>query len=165
MRFSDPVIGAASIAFGAVVAFGASQLPPARHLDFGPGFLPSIVAIGLIACGLLLILRDVVENGIPKFFIERPTWIVGEARRRMLLLAAGIAVYPLLLPQIGFFLTTVLSLILLLRAGKVGWRFTLFMSVAAALGCQVLFAMALRVPLPGPSIEFLINLLPNFLAR
>ena len=165
MRFSDPVIGTASIAFGTVVAYGASQLPPARHLDFGPGFLPSVVAVGLIGCGALLILRDLVENGVPKFKAERPDWFSGEARRRMILLAAGIVIYPLLLPQIGFFLTTILALIVLLRAGQVGFLFSVAMSVAVALVCQILLVTILRVPLPGPSIGLLIEILPNFLAR
>ena len=29
------------------------SLPPVRHIDFGPGFLPSIVASGMMLCGLL----------------------------------------------------------------------------------------------------------------
>lgn len=165
MKMSDPLIGASLISLGSIIALTASQLPPARHLDYGPGFLPTLVAVGLIICGSLLIFRDVFENGIPKFRIERPSWLSGKARTSMLLLAIGIAIYPVFMPYIGFFFTTILSLVAIFRAGNVAWPFTLATSIFAALCCQVLFVLVLRVPLPGPSIEWLANSLPIFLIR
>ena len=62
MKFNDAIIGLVVALFGAVVISQAWYFPKAQHIPYGPGFLPTILGIGLILCGALLVIGGIAQR-------------------------------------------------------------------------------------------------------
>lgn len=111
----------------------------------GPGFLPFGLALALGAVALGLLLQPVRAAPRPPT-AERVRW--GKA---VLALVASVA-YAFALAPIGFVLTTVLFLLLLLKVieGR-GWWSSLAIALATTIASHVVFKTGLAVRLPaGP---------------
>ncbi len=59
MKFDDAINGLVAIVFGGVLIIQARNFPEVRHIEYGPGLLPTLVGIGLIAAGTVLLVRRV----------------------------------------------------------------------------------------------------------
>jgi putative tricarboxylic transport membrane protein len=128
-------------ACGALAAVQAWRAIPVGSLgEPGPGLLPFLLALALVALGAAAALEG-----------RRPA--PGPVdRRRALLVAALLVAYPAALPFLGFALTTTLALFLLGRAlgSRAPGRLAIF-AVASTAAAVVLFQRLLLVPLPrGP---------------
>lgn len=146
---SDFVLGTLVLILGCAIFASASELAPARHIKFGPGFLPSIIAVGLVLCGSTLMIRDVVTNGRPKFSISLPDWDHTPGwTKKALLLGAALVIYPIILPIAGFLIATPIFLSLLLRAGAITWPRAIVLSTITTALAQLVFVDVLGVPMP-----------------
>ena len=116
---------------------------------FGPAWFPGAIAAGLLACGVLLILR---AGGEPWFAV--PAWtkrarpIAGVAS-----VIGGLLFYVLAADWLGFHLTGVALLALWCRVLGAGWRMSLAVSVIATLVIHLSFYKLLRIPLPWGVLE------------
>lgn len=66
MLLSDRITGGAIAALGAAAAYSGSRLPPVPGQQVGPSAFPTVVGIGLVACGVLVALgigRSFEEGG------------------------------------------------------------------------------------------------------
>lgn len=106
-------IGASALLLGALMAAGATQIPStAGYAGVGPNFLPWLVAVVLMACGVGLVLharsggwRDMEEpSGAPRGDWTALTWV-----------AAGVLANAALITTIGFILSCTLCFMLAVR--------------------------------------------------
>jgi putative tricarboxylic transport membrane protein len=151
------LIGAGALLVGAVLAFGATDIPSAAgYAGVGPNFLPWVVAIVLLVCGALLLWharsggwRDMEEpSGAPRGDWVALAWV-----------SAGVLANALLVTRIGFVLSCTLCFVLAVRGlrgseGRPpgGWRRTVLDAVTGlAIAAPVfwMFTKLLAINLPG----------------
>ena len=133
----------------AIAEIAYTQTFPRLHgQDYGPDLFPIIIGVGLIVCGIILILKGVAQRATV------PMMVVGDwaqDRRNIwnvLLLLGSIAFYILFSGWLGFILTSLVILIaLLVRLGS-SWATSVMVAVATTLVIHTLFAKVLLVPLP-----------------
>ena len=116
---------------------------------FGPAWFPGVIAIGLLVCGVLLMLQSKGRS-----WIAVPEWtrsarpVVG-----IVSVLGGLAFYVLAADWLGFHLTALLLLALWLRVLGASWRVTLVVAVVATLVIHLSFYKLLRIPLPWGILE------------
>lgn len=153
MKINDALSGAALVALGAVVLWHIQGFPPMPGQKYGPAWFPGLVAIGLIACGALLVVAR-LRAATPEPLFTRPPWT---RRSRPVAsvasLIAGLLAYVLLADTLGFHLTAAALLLLWMRLLGAGWRLALPVAFVATLSIQLAFYKLLKVPLPWGVFE------------
>lgn len=148
-------------AAGAVVlAIGIALLVAASRFSFltqgipGPGFLPLLISVGIVASGVVLIAsafkRDQAPERKPILWPPFAGWL------RVGGMLAAMAASFLLLETLGFLLVTVIFMAALVYGlGERSWRILATVPLLSAIALYVVFAVWLRVPLPKGIITFL----------
>ena len=155
MRINDAVIGALLIAFAAVMIHHTGTFPSFPGQKYGPALFPTLIGLGFIGTGAVLIWRGVRERaGTP--WIEFAPW-TREAHRfgGFVLVLAAIVAYILVSDAIGFLLISfVILTVLMTWLGEASWR-----AAAIALVMTLLidwfFGDLMRVPLPRGLLNLL----------
>jgi uncharacterized membrane protein SirB2 len=144
---ADHVAGAAFVLFGAAVIALSGDLPTGQLSMPGSGFLPKIVAVLTIICGLALIAR--AGESVP--YSDIP-WSDGKhALMVTAITAAAIALYE----HLGFIVTMGLTMIaLLIVVERRNPLRAAAYSLAIVLFTYVSFAYGLKTPLPEFSFSF-----------
>lgn len=148
MRFNDAIFGIVLIAFALAVIAYAQTFPSLHGQDYGPDLFPVIIGVGLIVCGVILIIKGLAQRS------TMPLAAVGEwAQNRgnvlnVVLLLGSIVFYILISGWLGFILTSLVVLTtLLVRLGS-SWSTSLIVAVTTTFVIHTLFAKVLLVPLP-----------------
>ena len=149
MKVNDALSGAGLAALGGVVLWHIQGFPAMPGQKFGPAWFPGAVALGLLVCGVLLVLR--AERGA---WIALPAW----ARRSRPLagvaaVIGGLLAYVFVADKLGFHLTGFALLALWCRVLGAGWRLSLAVSAIATLAIHLSFYKLLRIPLPWGVLE------------
>jgi hypothetical protein len=136
----DIVAGLAVAAVGLIFLLAAQRLRTGTMMNMGPGYFPKAVAIGTIAIGALIVLEG-VRNAIP---LHRP------ALRPMLAILAGVALFAILLPQVGLIPAMAGGVIACAAGDRTSrpWQ-VLALAAGAAVGAWLLFRVGLGLQLPG----------------
>jgi putative tricarboxylic transport membrane protein len=113
----------------------------------GPGFLPFVTGLILVALSLMLLASRFLKRGDTVGPVGDPM-PGGQALRRILTVLGALFLYVLILEPLGFLVTTFLFMVVLLRLEPRKWMFILLLSGGATVFFFVLFKMLLRVPLP-----------------
>ncbi len=122
MKFNDAIVGLVVALFGALVISQAWYFPKAQHIPYGPGFLPTLLGIGLIICGSVLTIGRLVARD------RQPLLALGEWSRSprhvvgFLLVLASLGFYVLFADDIGHFVCSVLILLVLIGHLSGRWR-------------------------------------------
>ena len=107
------LVGAGALLVGAVLAFGALSIPSqAGYAGVGPNFLPWLVAVVLLVCGVMLIVqaqRGGFRDMEPPSGGEHGDW------RALAWVAAGVLANAALITVIGFILSCTLCFMLAVR--------------------------------------------------
>ena len=119
----------------------------------GPGFLPFVTGIILVALSLILLISRFLDRGGRAGPKEEPM-PGGLALSRILKVLGALCLYVLILEPLGFILTTFLFMIVLLRLEPRKWMFILLVSIGATAFFFVLFKVLLRVPLPSGLLAY-----------
>ncbi len=146
MRLNDALLGAILLGFAGWVWWLTSFFPAFPGQDYGPNLFPRILAVGIGACALVLVLRG-LRNRAPLLVVEG--WVVQPARLiSFLLIPLGALAYILLSDPLGFIPTAFLLLVGLFLWFKA--RPVVALPVAAGMTLLVhwFFAGLMRVPLP-----------------
>ncbi|MGH7334154.1 MAG: tripartite tricarboxylate transporter TctB family protein [Candidatus Rokuibacteriota bacterium] len=144
MRSSDLVPGCVGLALALGVGWGALRMPMGTLVDPGAGFLPFWVSIVLALMSVSLIARALRRRSRPP---DAPSEDLDH--RRMIGVLGGLALYGLLLEQVGFLAVTFLLLTGLARLLEApGWRAAVVFGALATGGSFALFGLWLGVPLP-----------------
>lgn len=148
-----------AVAGAVVLAIGITFLVAASRFSFllqgipGPGFLPLLISLGIVASGLALIVsafRHDRQQANPIPWPPLSGWL------RVGGMLAAMVVSFLLLETLGFVLVTILFMAALVYGlGERSWPILTTVPVLSAVGLYMVFAVWLRVPLPKGIITFL----------
>ena len=147
VKILDFVTGLTLLVLAALAFSGTHELPMWEDVSPGPRFMPTVVAMVATAVGLALLVHAWFKlNASPA------EWPDAAAARRVLLTAAAIGGFLLIIPALGFVPSAAILVLFILL---VALRRNLIPSLAAAaitVGLiQGVFVSWLRVPLPkGP---------------
>jgi putative tricarboxylic transport membrane protein len=131
---------AALIGLGAAALYEASSLAFGTVRQPGSGFFPTLVSLALIVFGAMA-LADAPEP--PARAASAGTL----APARVWALIVALAVYAWAIVPLGFLLSTVALLLVLLRGiGLVGWRVSVALATVASLASYVLFTRLGMLP-------------------
>lgn len=148
MRFNNAVPGGVLIIFALAVIAYSTTFPSLHGQDYGPNLFPTIIGLGLVLCGAILVIQGIAQKA------TTPMVVIGEwARDRsnvvnVAILIGSIGFYILISDWLGFILTSLLILTtLLVRLGST-WSTSLIVAVVTTFIIHTLFAKVLLVPLP-----------------
>ena len=148
MKVNDAVFGLLFVALGAAVLLAIQGFPKIPGQPVGPALFPGLIAVGLCATGVLLMVRGW------RLRSEQP-WLAWDdwvrSPRHVLALAvllASILFYLFAADKLGFLPTATLVLMAMFVVLRVPvWR-ALLVAVIATLVIHFAFYKLLRVPLP-----------------
>ncbi|NYZ13956.1 tripartite tricarboxylate transporter TctB family protein [Azospirillum sp. RWY-5-1] len=151
MKVNDVFVGLFFLAVGVFVTAYAWTLEPPRHLAYGPGFVPSLIGIGLMLVGGaigLIGLRTVHADRL----VSWPDWSASpRGPLRFLTVPAAIAAYITLVDGMGFLLTSTIIFVAMLVIAGVRPLRGLAVGLLSSIVLTAVFASVLHVPLPwGP---------------
>jgi putative tricarboxylic transport membrane protein len=144
---SQRLAAAVLLAFGLAGALEAGRLAIGDPAHPGPGFFPFWLALLLCLVAVALFLR-----ASPAPVAPGPAAPAPAARGKAVMALATSVVYAFALEPLGFLLTTLLFLVVLLRAvERRSWLSTVTVAAATAVASHVVFKVWLDIQLPaGP---------------
>ena len=152
MKLNDALGGLVIAAFGIAIVAHARTFPSMPGQSVGPSLFPTLIGIGSILCGMLLIVSWLRRRGAP--WIEVDPWV---RRPRMVLnfglVFVDLVFYALVVGRLGFFITAVIFLSVLMLAFGVPRARILPLAMAVMLAIHYAFYSLLRVPLPWGVLE------------
>ena len=111
------LIGAGALAIGVAMAWGASQIPStAGYSGVGPNFLPWVVSLALIVCGVWLVVE--ARSGGWRA-MEEPSGAAHGDWAALAWVVAGIVAVAALITTIGFILACTLCFMLTVRGLRI----------------------------------------------
>jgi len=148
MKINDAVIGAILLLLGLVLLVHVQAFPRIPGQQVGPAMFPGLIAAGLAACGVLLIISGLRRRATEPWFAALP-WT--RSARHIVAVVAVVAaclLYIALADLVGFLLVAppllaVLFVIFGERPGR-----AIVVAVIATLVVWYAFYKLLRVPLP-----------------
>ena len=151
MKISDTVVGVFLIALAIAILSHIQSYPLIPGQKYGPALFPGVIAVGLIACGALLVLRGVKERARLFAFAD---WVRNPVTlTNFLAVCVALVFYVLAADTLGFLPTSALFLLGLFIKLKVRLVTALVVAIGATLVIHVLFYKLLRVPLPWGVLE------------
>ena len=126
-------IGTIALYVGRNYVFGSTQ-------RMGPGFLPRIVAGGLVLLGIALMIRGMLARGwTPPAIVWRP----------IVLICLAVIVFAATIDRLGLFVASLLTVgIGACAAQEVRWKELPFVAAGLATFCTVLFGYVLKISMP-----------------
>ena len=148
MKLNDAVLGLLFTLLGAAVLLAIQGYPKIPGQPVGPALFPGIIATGLCACGVLLMLRGWRTRSDEPWlvfddWVRSPRHLLGLA-----VLLGGVVFYILAADALGFLPTAALILLALFLVLKVPPGRAVLIAIVAALVVHFAFYKLLRVPLP-----------------
>ena len=151
MKLHPTLSGLLVLVVGLAIVVQARSFPSITGQSIGPAFFPTLVGAGFILCGLALIVSG---------RHSREPWIeAGEWMRRppmifnFLLVFADLIFYAIAVSRLGFFITAVVFLSVLMIAFKVRRTRIVPLALVVTLAIHYAFYSLLRVPLPWGVLE------------
>jgi hypothetical protein len=113
----------------------------------GGGFLPLVTGVIIALCGLLLMFSS--ANAMPADWPAASVWA------RMAAIVAGLAAIAIVMPSLGFILTVVPVMIVLMQSvERQSWITVLVVSVVSTIAVYLLFTRLLGTSLPRGLLGF-----------
>lgn len=143
------ISGLVSLILGGLFYILTYGFPDIETDILGPGFLPKLYSILLVIFGLILIINAIVKrkSEINEVKSTNHSFLYGLAS--MLI----VFVYILVLPYIGFYISTILVMLALLYFLKVRNYIILFsVSLGTVIFLFTIFEKLLKVPIPSGSL-------------
>ncbi len=151
MQLSDRLSGVLAVCLGLVVVLLTRTFPPMPGQSIGPALFPSLAGVGLIGFGAWMVVADrAAAGGWLRFddWVRRPRMVVNFA-----LVTVALVVYAAILPVVGFFLTSLVFLALLMMVFGAPGRRALPTAAVVTVAIHYVFYSLLRVPLPWGLLE------------
>ncbi|WP_164671166.1 tripartite tricarboxylate transporter TctB family protein [Virgibacillus doumboii] len=139
MKPQNILISILTIIFGGITYYYTLSFPDVPGSITGPAFMPRIYAVLLIALGIILFCKSVFISN------EEPN----PNSKKVLLFILLFIIYAVLIPILGFYLSSILFLVMLLWMNHVK-KVIYLVSVPAGVAffLFVFFQQLLNVPLP-----------------
>ena len=68
MKINDAVFGAVFALLGAVILVHVQSFPKIPGQDYGPGIFPGLIAVGLLVCGVMLVVSGLRQRASHAWF-------------------------------------------------------------------------------------------------
>ena len=153
MKINDAVFGVVLLVLGLAVLWHVQSFPKIPGQNVGPALFPGLIATGLIACALLLIVSGVRSR--PHFaWFEGLPWV--RSPRHVAAFAALVLstiAYILFSTSVGFLIVASLGLFAMLVAFGVRRGVAVIVAIMGTLVIWYAFYKLLRVPLPWGVLE------------
>jgi putative tricarboxylic transport membrane protein len=150
MKLSDRLSGVLTLIFGGAIVAVARTFPGMPGQAIGPALFPTIIGGGLMLCGLVLVAGR--RHGTPWFkadeWVGRPRMVLNFA-----LVFADLVFYAFAVGRLGFFITAVIFLSVLLLAFGVQRLRVIPLALVVTMVIHYAFYSLLRVPLPWGVLE------------
>ena len=128
------------VGLGAVAYTLALELPAGRAGAMGPGYVPRGLALLTLVYGSVLAVFAMLDSRVALPVI---------AARPLILIAAAVAIYALLLPVAGLALTGLaVVLVACFASPEVRWREAIVICIGATVFSVLLFSKGLGLPIP-----------------
>lgn len=148
MKINDAVFGAIVALLGAVVLVNVQGYPNIPGQQYGAAIFPGLLAVGLVACGVMLVVSGLRARREAGWF-EGGAWLRSPRHvAAAVAIVAGVAAYIVLAERVGFLIVAPVLLVLWFRALGVAWSHALVWAVVTTLVIWYAFYKLLRVPLP-----------------
>lgn len=146
------VIGAVTVALGAFYFFEAQDYELGTMQIPGAGVFPSLVALGLIFIGGLIVVTALRGRNMPE---QEPPDAAGS--RRVMVLMAILALYIVGLVTIGFTVCSVVAVLGMVHVlgSTLGWLGRVIYSVVLVLVVELLFTGLFSIRFPGGLVGLL----------
>ena len=137
---------AAGLALLAIVSLVMARRYPLDTLATpGPGVMPLIAALALLATAIVILLTPPSTTSTPASETPADT----HHAPGPFVLAAALVIYTALLPRLGFMASSFALVVLASRLmGARGWWRPVALALGVTVGAHLLFARLLGVPLP-----------------
>ena len=146
MKLHDGLIAALLIAFAAAILLTVRDFPPMPGQTFGPALFPTLIAVGLIASGMLLAVGS-LRRGQPVIALD--AWLRSPRLLGDFFLAVGaVLFYIAFSEQIGYLITAPVALLAFLIATGTRPIVAVPVALVVPLLIHYIFYTLLRVPLP-----------------
>ena len=145
MRTADLLSAGLWILVGAYFIYAGKSLDLGELRDPGSGFMIFWVGILMVALSAAVFVAALFRPVTHKF---GELW-TGSNNWRVVRFVLALCVYAVLLPWLGFLLTTVMLLVVLFRAVEpTPWWLTVSLALAATAVCELVFHRWLGIQLP-----------------
>jgi putative tricarboxylic transport membrane protein len=152
MRLNDTLAGLLIALAGAALVLHVRTFPSIPGQRIGPGLFPMVIGAGLLICAAVLIASGIRERGTP--WVQPDAWL---RRPRMVLNFAlvflDLVFYALAVSRLGFHVTALIFLGILMLAFDVRRARILPLALGVAVAIHYAFYSLLRVPLPWGVLE------------
>lgn len=149
MRVNDAITGAVLIAFAIAIIGYARTFPSMPGQDYGPALFPTLIGIGFIVSGLILVAGGLSRRRTEPWF-EGGEWFASPPHlARFAAVIGGLIAYILLSDLLGFIPTALALLtgwLVVFRGGH--WVSSLVIALVVTLVVDYAFTEFLLVPLP-----------------
>jgi putative tricarboxylic transport membrane protein len=149
VRLNDAVIGIALILFALAMIAYTRTFPAMPGQDYGPALFPTLIGIGFIVTGVILIVSGMRRRRVEPLFGGGEWLRSGPHIINFLAVVGGLLLYIVASDWLGFILTSLLLLfvwLVLFRGGKP--ISSLAIALAVTLAVNYAFSQLLLVPLP-----------------
>lgn len=153
MKFDDFLNGAIAILLGTALILGSRGMSQVAHIDYGPGFFPTIAGAGLIFAGLVLIFnRAVFASGA----VDNLVFVRAQNGRGLLgflIVMAVILGYILFANVLGFFIVAPILLFILVFWFERRLGLSLAVAILGTIIFHAFFYQFMSAPLPWGLLE------------
>jgi putative tricarboxylic transport membrane protein len=157
VKIDDRLSGILFVLLGSLIIYWAKDLPTLRHIQYGPGFFPTLIGIGFVAGGGVLVIRRLLalrKLATGTRLVALGAWCRSPRHVGGVVLTLGALVFYILVVQrLGFLLTMPVILGVLIGWWHRRWLTALVVALLATVCLQVFFQQLLTVPLPWGALE------------
>ena len=151
MKLSDTLSGLLTLIFGTAIVVVARTFPAIPGQAIGPSLFPTLIRVGLILCGLGLVLSG-RRQGASWFrfddWVHRPRMVLNFG-----LVFVDLVFYAFAVGRLGFFITAVIFLSVLMFAFGIRRMRIVPLALVVTMVIHYAFYSLLRVPLPWGVLE------------
>jgi len=148
MKINDAIFGALFLLFGVIVVVHVQAFPKIPGQQVGPALFPGLIAAGLAACGVLLIVAGIRKRKTEPWY-ETADWMrSGRHAIAFFAIVGGIVAYVLLAESVGFLIVAPILLFIWFSVLGVRRGTAIVVAIVATLVIWYAFYKLLRVPLP-----------------
>jgi putative tricarboxylic transport membrane protein len=157
MQRGQLAVASGTLALGALIVAGATQISgDAGYTGVGPNFLPWVVGVALVACGVFLV-WEALSGGFRA--MEEPSGAERAHWPGFAWVSAGLLLNAALITRIGFILACVLCFVCAVRGfksaegrldlGPKAWLVDALIGFSIAAPVYWMFSKLLAISLPG----------------
>lgn len=148
MKFNDAVTGGALLVLALAILVNAAGFPQIPGQQIGPAVFPTLLAVLLAVCALLLISAGLTASKRAAW-VQAGQWLKSPRHLRNFFITVGCLVFYLLASEaLGFLLCGILILAAMFWTLSVRRALVLPLAVLITLAIHTAFYKGLRVPLP-----------------